>query len=357
MLSLDLAKRIVELTPDILDSMNIKYRVYQNRIAMSCPVHCGDNSHGCCIFTTGLETVGNWRCWTHQCEKKHGNNIIGFYQGVLSSVNKEPVSYKSCVDWLVKRTSYTGDEKCNMELWNFAKFVEKREIAEDSPKCDRATIRRYLKMPVKYYVDRGYKEETLDKYDVGLCNIRGHEMNMRIVVPVYNNDMKVVGCVGRTTAPKCETCNKFHTKERKCPSNRLEEKWAAKWINSSDFKAENTLYNMWYADKYIKKCGIAILVEGQGDVWRLEESNIRISLGMFKNVISDNQRTRLIDLGVRNAVILTDNDEAGEKGRLSIEESLERYMKVHHVRTKQKDIGDMSTESIRELLLPILRKL
>lgn len=357
MISEEFAEKIVSHIPEILDSFGVKYRKYNNRLTMPCPIHGGDNENGCSIFTSGKTAIGNWKCWTHECEAKQGKSIINFLCAMVKSVKNENITYKDCVKWMSSVTNH-NDKEINREIINFAKFIAGTpETETNTPRCSREVIRKHLQIPSSFFIEHGYSREILDRYDVGLCMIKGHEMYNRVVAPVYNNAMQVIGCVGRTIQPKCKKCNKYHYINRHCPQNRIELKWAAKWINSSDFHADICLYNYWYAKQLIEKSKIAILVEGQGDVWRLEEAKIRIGLGLFGCDISDEQVNMIVSLPVKHVVLVMDNDEAGRTGEEKISEKLKRYVNIHTITPPNKDLGDMSPETVRSLLIPTLEKL
>lgn len=357
MISEEFANKIVEKLPDILDSFGIKYKKYNNRLTMPCPIHGGDNEHGCCVFLSGNTVIGNWRCWTHSCEQQQGKSIIKFLCGVIKSVKNENISYRQCVNWLSELTKH-NEKEINRDVINFAKFISiEQDTTYNQPRCSRETIRRYLKIPSDFFVSKGYSQDVLNKYDVGLCSIRGHEMYNRVVAPVYNEKLQVIGCVGRTIQPECEKCGKYHYSNRHCPQNRIELKWAAKWINSADFHADDCLYNIWYAKRHIEKCKIAILVEGQGDVWRLEESKIHIGLGLFGCDISDKQLNMLISLPIKHVVLVMDSDPPGREAAQKITNRLQRYVNIHEVKPSKKDIGEMTTDETRQLLIPTLEKI
>ena len=79
-----ISSQLLENLPLLLDTLEIQYIEYPNRIAFPCPVHGGDNAEGCSIFTDGNTAKGNWNCWTHSCEEDFTTNLFGFVRGVLS---------------------------------------------------------------------------------------------------------------------------------------------------------------------------------------------------------------------------------------------------------------------------------
>ena len=61
-----------------------------------------------------------------------------------------------------------------------------------------------------------------------------------------------------------------------------------------------------------------ILVEGQGDVWRMHEADYKNCVGIFGSSINDDQLLLLEQSGALNIVILTDFDTAGQKAAQQI---------------------------------------
>ena len=196
-------------------------------------------------------------------------------------------------------------------------------------------VRKSLARPAKYYIDRGFAEKVLDKFDVGVCLDSTKPMYNRVVAPVYDDDFKyVVGCVGRVQHEKYN---------------------GKKWINSKNFHTGSYLYGYWLAKEKIRELKTVILVEGQGDVWRLWEAKIKNVVGMFGSGLTDTQSRILETSGAFTLILLTDNDEAGEKARRSIRKKCERIFNIVEIDLSTKDVGEMSVEQINEELKPKLK--
>jgi DNA primase len=123
------------------------------------------------------------------------------------------------------------------------------------------------------------------------------------------------------------------------------------------FNADAYLYNYWNAQEYIKQTGTAIVVEGPGDVWRLEEAGIYNSLALLKAVLSPGQRMVLESSGAINLVIATDMDEAGNKGARSINEQCKHLFNTTRMAYEGNDPGSLTIEQVKETFLPVLEKL
>ena len=321
--------------PSLMAYFGIDYVEYPNRLAFPCPVHGGDNPEGCCIFTDGMTQKGNWSCWTHHCEEEFANNLFGFVRGCLSQNRNKSISMNEaasfCSNFLekdIEELNLDVDYKNNFKVIDiFSRKVERLE-----PLITRDEVRLKIKIPAEYYIGRGYIPETLDLFDVGECSVKNQPMSGRVVVPIYDEGYNYIGCVGRAT----------------------DEKTQPKWLHSKGFK-KSVLYGLHLAKDEILKTQTAILVEGQGDVWRMHEAGFENTVGIFGSSINDDQLILLESSGALNLIILTDSDEAGNKAFSQIVKKCGRRFNYCRPSISQKDVGDMSIEQIKEELYPQLK--
>jgi DNA primase len=206
-----------------------------------------------------------------------------------------------------------------------------REPETISLNISRDTVINSLEIPSQYYIKRGFLSETLVVFDVGECYNSHRPMFNRAVVPVYDQDFKYIGCVGRSLD---------------------EENKKYKWINSKGFKKSCYLYGICITKSHIQRTSTIVLVEGQGDVWRLYEAGIKNCAGIFGADLSEDQLIVLERLGVMNVVILTDTDEAGQKAAQSIISKGGRRFNYFTPKISKKDVGDMSIQDIETELKP-----
>jgi len=328
----------MENITDVLTYFEIEHEVYDNRIAFACPIHGGDNPNALTIFTTGDQSVGNWRCWTHHCEQEYKQDILGFVHGVLCSQTDEDIGFghtlKFVQDFLgsTLQGEYEPEVDSKQSFVDLANKIFSKEVKKQSG-ISREEIRGRIQIPSQYYINRGFSPETLEKFDVGLCTARGKPMSGRVVVPVYDDEReRMIGCVGRS----------------------INETLMAKWLNSKGFNSGACLYNYWHAKDHIAEASTAVLVEGQGDVWRLDEAGIYNVVGMFGCSLGEQQRIILERSGALNLVVMTDADEAGQRAREKISQQCERMYNIRFVDLLQKDVGDMSVEEINTHLKPQL---
>ena len=189
--------------------------------------------------------------------------------------------------------------------------------------------------PAKYFLNRGYGEEVLDAFDVGLSRNSKGSMRQRIIVPVYDDDGQVmVGYLGRW------------------PSEEYSRYNQPKWRFSKKFYSGAWLYGYHLAKANIENTGVVVLVEGQGDVWRLWESGIKNSVGMFGCSVTDTQLRILENSPAKKIALISDNDKAGQKARISIRKKCEGKLEVVDIMIESKDIGEMSIQNIRDKIKP-----
>ena len=322
----------------LFEHLGIDYSDQGKMLVGACPVHNGDNKTAFNLYVEELPNGlrGNWKCRSQGCEKKFGNNILALLRGVLEKPWKEVIDW-ACAFLGVEYTSFEGTDASEIEKRRYITRVNSlnNKPKEENKGVVRDIIRNRLKIPCPYYLDRGYNQETLSKYDVGLCVERGKRMYGRAVVPIYNNNYEyAVGFTARATT----------------------DNYKYKWIHSEGFQANNYLYNYWFAKEHILKSGVVILVEGPGDVWKLEQSGVRTSLAMFGTDLSEQKLSLLYSCGANSIIVLTDNDEAGIKSAQKINEKCKRLFRMFFPTLSSSDVGDMHKDEIDSQIRPILEQ-
>ncbi|MEN6622496.1 MAG: toprim domain-containing protein, partial [Smithella sp.] len=120
------------------------------------------------------------------------------------------------------------------------------------------------------------------------------------------------------------------------------------WVNSKGFKTSYNLYGLWIAKHYIEKTNRVYLVEGQGDVWRMNEAGIKNTLGIFGADLSEYQLSLLEKMPILDVVVLTDMDDAGRKAANRIVNKCGRRFNYSIPELPTKDVGEMTIEQIEE---------
>ncbi len=351
---------------ELLADLGVDFRRNGKMLVGPCPVHGGDNLSAWNLYPEGEDVRGYWVCRTHHCEKKkndndkllYGSTLIGFIRGVLSNQKGGQAGYKESVNFIVNFLGYNSLSEINKptpEIIERRKYISSMKKLSLSPKqessgWDREKLRNTTEIPAKYYVERAYSPEVLDKYDVGMHRKRG-----RVVIPVYDDKYQyIAGFLGRSTNPQCEVCGKWHIKDAACPKTGYAIKESEKWLNGN-FQSTNYLYNYWFAAEHIHKCGVAILVEGAGDVWRLEENGIHIGLGLFGTELTEPQRVLLDRSGALSIIVLLDPDKAGQEGCQKIKKQLGRQYRMYFP-TIREDVGGLNSDEITSDIEPIIKK-
>lgn len=345
---------------DVLSSLGLhEYRDNSKMLTMPCPIHGGDNESALNLYYEGDTYRGNWKCRTHGCEKYFKGSILGFIRGVISAQK---------YDWV-----QDGDKMCSFnEVMKFARSLTSSDIEadlvfnnikqdknnfariinnitnkpSDQNKISRELVINNISIPAKYYIDRGFSDDILRKYDVGLCENPSKPMYKRVVVPIYDDSGDyLVGCTGRSIFNACDICGAYHDNKSHCPDK--EKSWLySKWKHSSGFKSQNHLYNYWNAKEHILKDNYAIIVESPGNVWRLEECGIHNSIAIFGCNLSDRQKLILDSSGAMTLFIIMDNDDAGKKAGQEIKDKCENTYRLFFPKISKPDIGEMTNEEI-----------
>jgi len=334
-----LCRQLSERISDLLKTFEINYSELDNRFVFSCPVHGGDNPNGACIFKDGSKSKGNWVCWTHSCQEKHGALILGFIKGVLEKRSGNKIPFGQAVEFGLKFLNKEAvDIPNDPQTYSIHRLNQLYELVANKEKkivqpVSRQTVLSELKIPSPYFLGRGYSPEVLTLFDVGECFKDGKLMNGRAVAPVYDSDYNYVGCSGRTT---------------------ISGQTKYKWINSKDFKTNEYLYGLWITKSEIEKRKKIVLVEGQGDVWRMYDSGIHNVVGIFGADLSDYQLEELEKLSIFDVVILTDMDDAGRTASEKIARKCRRLFNISIPKISAKDVGELTTDQIRLELKELL---
>jgi len=354
---------------DICELFNLDCKHSPKMVTMCCPIHGGDNPSALNLYHVGDDYKGNWVCRTHHCEEIFQPSLIGFLRGILSVTEKkwekegdDTYPFNKTIEFalkiLKKDIKDIKVKKTDREKKIFTKHIHAITNTKDKVNytVTRNLIRKSLQIPARYYIDRGFSSDVLDKYDVGLCDNPKKEMYDRVVVPVYDPEYNyMVGCTGRSIYEKCSSCGYYHNPNSQC----VEGQWAwknSKWRHNKDFKSKDHLYNLWFAKEHISKTNTAIIVESPGNVWKLEEAGIKNSVAIFGTSLGDKQKLLLDCSGAMSLILILDPDEAGRDGVKKIQEKCSRTYNIHSIDLKTKDVGDCSIEEIQETIIPEIKK-
>lgn len=330
---------IVQNFEYIMGELGVKVSNIGNRFAFSCPVHGSNNPDSGCVYKNNYI----WKCFTNECQTEIGKSVFHLVKHVLEEQRENKVGFNDVVKYI---TGLLG------EIDTAAVIMPeiKKERVVQPGFLTREEARKRLRIPSSFFLSKGFSKEILDRYDVGDCKNTQSDMKYRVVVPIYDDDYKmVVGCVGRTKNSQCSKCNKYHYGDN-CPTNALEFKWSSKWTVSKNFKIENYFYNLWFAKPFIQETKTVILVEGQSDIWRLEEAGIHNALGLFGARLTPPQSIILDELSPYRVIIATDNDKTGASVGQKIKDRLSSFYQTSILTMPKKDFGDMSVTEVKQFL-------
>jgi len=348
-----MSEKIFENIQIFLDMFDIKYKNVQNYISAPCPIHGGDNPTAFCMYLDGNTLKGNWCCYTHHCEEIFRPTPFGFIRGVLSNkYNNWTGQLKDIKYGFLKTYDFCQsilkiDESNIPELNN----IEKRKFCNDIKIFTKTkkffkgwnlhNVISSMDIPSQYFLNRGYKRETLEHFCVGTSKKNDGIFRDRSIVPVIAQDgIHVVGFTGRSNYEKCLKCNQYH--EGSCESKNKNYIYS-KWVNNKGFAKERYLYNLHNAIEAAKYSKKIILCEGPADVWSLYEKGIENAVAIFGTSLTDSQQIILETCDIHKIILLLDNDEAGIEAREKIKSSLCRFFNIAVPKYEGKDPGSSNS--------------
>jgi hypothetical protein len=369
-----LSNKMLDDIDSILDYFEVsKIKKTESKIYGACPIHGGTGERNPFnLFLTGDYYRGNWKCRSHNCHKVFQPSLLGLIRGLLSkkklgwsAEGDKIISFQETINWCL---SWTKEDLSSINVSaddiDKNKFIAQTKVSlvkQEKRKhyISRELVQSSLNIPAPQFIERGFSENTLKKYDIGLCKSKdpSKEMFDRVVVPIYDNDwMYLIGCTGRTIHKQCSKCKLYHHLDQECPRPEQSYKFV-KWRHSTDFRAEKSLYNLFSAKKFIQECGTAILVESPGNVLRLEENGIHNSLATFGSYFSEYQQLLVTELGAFNLVVIPDKDDAGATYAKMIKDEYSRLFNIYIIDIPKNDVAELTTEEIDIHIKPTLKRL
>ncbi len=326
-----------------------------------CPIHDGDNRTAFNLYKGGDTRPGYWCCWTKHCERKFKSTPIGFVRGILTKDNKD-ISFDQTINWIC---NFLGQpiggikvDHAQTEQRDFCSLVRKinKTVPTAEKGISRLEVRRKLDIPARFFLERQYPAEILDRFDVGYCADMTKPMGGRVVIPVYDESkLFCVASSGRSIHARCNKCGMHHAKAAECPhKDPYKNLRFSKWRHSGAINSY--LYNYWNAKPVIKKTGTVVIVEGPGDVWRLVQYGVENVVALTGNALSDSQQIILEMSGASTVIDLLDNDEAGKVGSAQLKSKLGLYMRLVKPVFSGKDVGEMSQEQFAAQLKPTIER-
>lgn len=280
-----------------------------------------------------------------------GGDVISFYMRINN------MTFIEAVNELSRKYNIEID-KINVDGVNNSKNFKLYEIIKESQDYFNRTILSN-KEAISYMENRGYTIEEIKKYNIGFAedkwdnlynylkakgyleedllelglikknengNIFDYFRN-RIMFPIYNDSMKIVGFGGRIIK---------------------NDKEAPKYLNSPDskiFKKGNELFGLLNRGENIRKKGLAILMEGYLDVLTAQKHGFYNAVASLGTSFTDEQ-AQLLKKYTQNIVIAYDNDTAGKMATIKAG----NILKKNDFDIRCLSIGDMDTKDPDEYL-------
>ncbi len=318
----------------VFEKLGMSCEVFSDNIYAKCPVHAGSDNPRAFSFSLNK---GIWKCWTRDCQHDCGNDIFGVIKGALSAQSGKDVEFGEVVNWSksllnISSTKITTTvSPTDTTVDPFYQMMDILNHNHEDITHKPLSLHFDVISPSPYFVDRGFKKETLEYFGVGDCKDIKSAMNERSVIPIHNDDgSEIVAVIGRTV------------REYRSPKFLFYPK---------GFDKRYLFYNYHRAVKRASETSCLFLVEGQGDVWKLFEAGVHNAVGMFGKTITKEQESKLYKLPITHLIILTDNDQAGRESKLQIKRQLNRSFRLSFPKLINKDVGDMSIEQIQNTIL------
>jgi 5S rRNA maturation endonuclease (ribonuclease M5) len=319
----------------VFTKLGMKYEVFGDNIYSTCPVH--ESSDNPRAFSFSIDK-GIWKCWTRDCQHQYRNDIFGLIRGALSSESGHDVGFSEALKWAcelikIKKSKVIPSDKVDDsdDFYNLVSLINEQSNSKEYTSIKIEDFQR----PSKYFLSRGFKQETLIHFDVGDCYDNKSKLYDRAIIPIHDDSGKnVVAMIGRSV------------KEYKTPKFLFYPK---------GFVKTGLLYNYHRAIDTVNKTNCLFIVEGQGDVWRLYEAGILNAMSIFGKSLSKEQEVKLNKMPLTHVVVLTDNDQAGREAKIQLQRQLSRMYKLTFPKMPTKDVGDMTVEQIKTIILPQIK--
>jgi len=201
---------------------------------------------------------------------------------------------------------------------------------------------RYLQPNYDYLLGRGYKLETLKKFEIGFWNRLGTFMHNRQIFPIRDIRGSLVGFSGRTIYPEADW-GKYQIKAK-----WVHGRYYDRWPKLDELKTGSLLFNLDKAKDHIGLQKTLILVEGPLDGLRLDEAGFYNWVALLGCNFGASHRSLLVSLGINNLVMALDIDKAGTNATSKIERSLSEFFHIHKP-VMQNDPGKTSIEDLKKI--------
>lgn len=179
-----------------------------------------------------------------------------------------------------------------------------------------------------YLHSRGYTPAVANHFGLGYASIG--ELIDRIVIPIVNEEGKLVAIQGRTF---------------------VDEEPRYLFLDGSGSQAKETLYNLYNARKSIQEKGYVIVVEGAMSVFRAYQYGLKNVVATLSTSVTENQLRLLKKLNVK-IILAFDYDTETQAGQLATIKTAKRLRELGVKGVYTTNIGQFGLEGAIDDLTP-----
>lgn len=259
-----------------------------------------------------------------------GGDVIKFYRKInnlsfYEAVNELARKYNISIKTFYEDSSRITENEKYYEIMKQAQIYFSKNIFNSSEALNYMDNRGYLEVDLRkfgigfsenkwdgllsYLTNKGYSIDDLLELGLVIKNENGNIFDYfrnRIIFPIYNDNMKIVGFGGRT----------INTDEN-----------TPKYLNSPEskiFKKGKELFGLLNRGEQIRKRGVAILMEGYLDVLTAHKNGFEFAVASLGTAFTIEQAEYLKRYAT-NVIIAYDNDSAGKNATVKAANILKKY--------------------------------
>ena len=259
-----------------------------------------------------------------------GGDVIKFYRKInnlsfYEAVNELARKYNISIKTFYEDSSRITENEKYYEIMKQAQIYFSKNIFNSSEALNYMGNRGYLEVDLRkfgigfsenkwdgllsYLTNKGYSIDDLLELGLVIKNENGNIFDYfrnRIIFPIYNDNMKIVGFGGRT----------INTDEN-----------TPKYLNSPEskiFKKGKELFGLLNRGEQIRKRGVAILMEGYLDVLTAHKNGFEFAVASLGTAFTIEQAEYLKRYAT-NVIIAYDNDSAGKNATVKAANILKKY--------------------------------
>ncbi len=259
-----------------------------------------------------------------------GGDVIKFYRKInnlsfYEAVNELARKYNISIKTFYEDSSRITENEKYYEIMKQAQIYFSKNIFNSLEALNYMGNRGYLEADLRkfgigfaenkwdglllYLTNKGYSTDDLLELGLIIKNENGNIFDYfrnRIIFPIYNDNMKIVGFGGRT----------INTDEN-----------TPKYLNSPEskiFKKGKELFGLLNRGEQIRKRGVAILMEGYLDVLTAHKNGFEFAVASLGTAFTTEQ-AEYLKRYTTNVIIAYDNDSAGKNATVKAANILKKY--------------------------------